>query len=30
MAALIYKTTKEIARELYYRIIASAHSIREG
>ena len=30
MSALIYKTTKEIGREVYYRIIRSAHSIREA
>ncbi len=30
MGALIYKTTKEIGREVYYRIIRSLHSIREA
>lgn len=30
MAALIYRTTKEIGREVYYRIIRSSQSIREA
>ncbi|MEQ8201088.1 MAG: hypothetical protein ABRQ24_06685 [Syntrophomonadaceae bacterium] len=30
MIALIYKTTKDMGREVYYRIIRSLHSVREA